>query len=498
MSDELIIDVGDVETRVALRKRGVLHELHVERSGRHSLAGNVYVGRVDRVVPGMQAAFVDVGLPRFGFLHARDALGGRATEGEDAPPPEIQALVRSGQRVLVQVAKDSIGAKGPRLTMGLALASRSLVMLPYGGHIGVSQRIEDETERERLRNEIAVAAAAVGTAAAFIARTVAEGAATEQLCADMRVLLRIWQSVEERCRRGAPGDLVYEELPVHTRAMRDLASWELSRVLVNDAETHARLRRYAGAHLPDLADRVRHYDQAMPLFDRYGIEDELQRALHKKVSLKSGGYLVIEQTEAMTTIDVNTGAWLGARNLEETALRTNVEAANVIPRQLRLRNIGGIVVIDFIDMDEEANRRTVMRALEKGVEEDPAKVRLTPFSPLGLVELSRKRTRPSLAQVLCEPCQACAGGGMAKRPETTCGEILRFIRADAQAHAADAGEYCVYAHERVIERLLDEDAGHLDGVSREIGRPIRLRVEPSCAPGEFDAMLVGTAALSRS
>ena len=498
MSDELIIDVSDVETRVALRKRGFLHELHVERSGRHSLAGNVYLGRVDRIVPGMQAAFVDVGLPRFGFLHARDALGGRVAEAEDAPPPEIQTLVRGGQSVLVQVAKDPIGAKGPRLTMGLALASRSLVMLPYGGRIGVSQRIEDETERERLRRGIALAAAAEGTPAAFIARTVAEGASAEQLRADMQVLLRIWRCVEERCERGAPGDLVYEELPVHTRAIRDLASPQLSSVLVNDAQTHARLRRYAREHLPELADRVERYDEAMPLFDRYGLEDELQRALQKKASLKSGGYLVIEQTEAMTTIDVNTGAWLGARNLEETALRTNVEAANVIPRQLRLRNIGGIVVVDFIDMEDEANRRTVMRTLEKGIEEDPGKVRLTPFSPLGLVELSRKRTRPSLAQVLCEPCQACAGSGMAKKAETTCCEILRFIRADAGARAAGAGEYCVYAHERVIERLLDEDASHLDCVSREIGRPIRLRVEPSCAPGEFDAMLMDGAASSRS
>ncbi len=492
MTYELLVDVSDFETRVALTKEGALQELHVERTGRGSLTGNIYVGRVDRVVPGMQAAFVDIGLDRFGFLHVREALGGRRVEGGDAALPDIQALVCEGQRILAQVAKDPMGAKGARLTMNLAIASRSVVMLPRGSRVGVSQRIEDVAERERLRRDTAAAALAEGMDAAFIARTVAQGASFEELRADMRVVRDIWRRIEERCRRAAIGELVYEELPVHTRAIRDLATAELTRVLVNDAQTCRRLRRYAREHLPALAERVELHDAPPPpLFERHGIEDELQRALAREVLLKSGGHLVIEQTEAMTTIDVNSGTWLGARNLEETALRTNLEAASVIPRQLRLRNIGGIVAVDFIDMEDEASQRAVMRALEKGIEDDPGKVRLTPFSPLGLVEMSRKRARPSLAHVLCEPCQTCGGIGAAKRPETTCYEILRFIRADAQSRGADTqGEYRVRAHERVVERLLDEDAAHLRCLSHEIGRAIRLQVEPSCPPGDFDAVLI--------
>ena len=491
MTSELLIDVSDFETRVALRTGGALQELHVERADRGSLTGNIYLGRVDRIVPGMQAAFVDVGLDRFGFLHVREALGARREDGRDGAWPDMQALLCAGQRILVQVAKDPVGTKGVRLTMHLAIASRSLVMLPHGSRVAVSQRIDDEAERERLRRDTAAAALAEGLNTAFIARTSAHEASFEQLRADMRVLNRIWGRIEERRRRAAIGELVYEELPVHTRAIRDLATADVARVLVNDAETHRRLSRYAREHLPELADRVALYDDGPPLFERYGVEDELRRTLAREVSLKSGGHLVIERTEAMTTIDVNSGAALGARNLEETALRTNLEAANAIPRQLRLRNIGGIVVVDFIDMEDEANQRTVMRALEKGVEDDPGRVRLTPFSPLGLVELSRKRARPSLAQVLCEPCPTCGGHGLTQRPETTCYEILRFIHADARSRPLGlVGEYRVRADERVVERLLDEDAPHLRCLSQEIGRPIRLQVEPSCVPGEFDVVLI--------
>lgn len=500
MEEELLINVNGFETRVALLHNHALAEVHLQRAGAYSLTGNVYKGRVERILPGMQAAFVDVGLSRPGFLHARDIDTPRIIPGETATEErDIRDLVHEGQALLVQVSKDPISGKGARLTTNLAIASRYLVLMPTSDHIGISQRIEGDEERERLRlmTENARAAEPAATGYGLIVRTAADGADAEALDSDLQVLLRIWALVQERNRLVEAPALVYEELPVHTRVIRDLASANLTAVRIDDARTYARVKRFVEEFLPEYADRIRHDESDVGLFDRFGVEEEISRALNRNVPLKSGGYLVIEQTEAMTTIDVNTGGFVGSKNLEETVFRTNMEAAAIIPRQLRLRNLGGIIVIDFIDMEDEDHQRQVMRALERAAEADTARLRVTGFSPLGLVELSRKRTRESLAQQICEPCQACDGRGLVKTAETVCFEIFRAIQRDAPQRkrgVVDPGErsseYLVRASQSVVDRLVDEDSHNVACLADEVGRAIRFQVEPSYGPEHFDVVLV--------
>jgi ribonuclease G len=499
MAEELLINVNDFETRVALLVGGTVQELHLARAEGYSLTGNIYIGRVERIVPGMQAAFVDVGLERPGFLHVRDIEGPRLMLGEESEgPPDIRELLHEGQQLMVQVAKDPISGKGARLTTQLAIASRFLVLMPFNDHIGISQRIEEETERERLRTLIDERREALGVGMGFIARTAAEGIDAEVVEREVRVLARIWDRVLEKKRDiGCPG-IVYHELPLHIRVVRDLAGPNLVFIHIDHRETYERVLEFVTDFLPEFIERVQFYAEPRPLFERYGAEEEIGRALSKRVALKSGGYLVIEQTEAMITVDVNTGGYLGATsNLEDTVFRTNLEAAQAIPRQLRLRNLGGIIVVDFIDMVDEEHRRQVMRALEKACEGDPARIRLDGFSSLGLVQMSRKRTRESLAQQVCEPCGECSGLGLVKTPQTTCIEVFRAILHDAGArcqrsasHLPEFGEYLIRANEAVVDRLLDEDAAQLDALSRDIGRQVRIQVEPSYAAGEFDVMLV--------
>jgi ribonuclease G len=503
MQEELLINVHEFETRVALLQNNVLAELHLQRSGEYSLTGNIYKGRVQRILPGMQAAFVDLGLARPGFLHARDIDAPRMTpEGEIAEQPDICDLLHDGQTLLVQIAKDPIATKGARLTTNLALASRYLVMLPRNDHVGISQRIEDEDERERLRDLTAAVRAANPTAegCGFIVRTAAEGVGDRHLESDMRVLLRIWSRVAERVGDARPGDVVYEELPVHTRVIRDLASADLEAVRIDDLDTFERVREFVVRFLPEFESRVSRYQEPVPLFERFGVEDELSRALEKRVELRCGGHLIIEQTEAMITIDVNTGGFVGARSLEETVYRTNVEAAAVIPRQLRLRNLGGIIVIDFIDMEDEEHQRQVLRALEKAAEADPARTRIGGFSGLGLVEMSRKRTRESLVQQMCEPCGSCGGRGLLKTEQTVCFEVFRAIMRDARTHCPElppgtepvrgAGEYLVRGSQNVVDRLLDEESDGVAWLADQIGRAVRFQVEPSYGLEQFDVALL--------
>jgi ribonuclease G len=491
MDEELLINVNGFETRVALLQNHSLAEIHLQRSGRYSLTGNVYKGRVARILPGMQAAFVDVGLERPGFLHVRGIqLPQFDADGAEVAPPDIRTLIHDGQELLVQVAKDPISGKGARLTTHLALASRYLVLMPFSNHLGVSQRIEDEEERERLRALAEELRMMHGMdQRGFILRTAAEGVHAEALGADVCVLKRIWDWVEARIAdQSAPG-LVYEELPIDTRILRDLASAELRAVRIDDAETHQRVKHFVDQFLTEFSHLIVHYDEPVPMFERFGVDDELQRALDKRVPLRSGGHLVIEQTEAMTTIDVNTGGYVGARNLEDTVFRTNLEAAMVIPRQLRLRNLGGIIVIDFIDMADEEHRRTVMRALEKACEADSARIRLADFSHLGLVEISRKRTRESLAQQVCEPCPTCQGSALVKTAETVCFEVFRVILRDYRQRCQLLGgrsEYLIRASERVVDRLLVEEAENVATLARQVQAAIRFEVEPSYGPDQFD------------
>ncbi|MBX3705097.1 MAG: Rne/Rng family ribonuclease [Pseudomonadales bacterium] len=499
MTEELLINVTDFETRVALTAGGALQEVHLARAEGYSLTGNIYLGRVERIVPGMQAAFVNIGLERPGFLHVRDIEGPRLMQGEpEEGPPDIRDLLHEGQQLMVQVAKDPIASKGARLTAALAIASRYVVLMPFNEHIGVSQRIEDEVERERLRRDVEEIRGLHGLRLGFILRTAAEGVARAVLDTDMRVLARLWEKVLEKKRQVGCPSVVYQEIPLHIRVMRDLAGPRVEHIRIDHVETYQRVLDFVRDFLPEFIERVHLYQDRRPLFERYGIEDELTRALASRVPLKSGGHIVIEQTEAMITVDVNTGGFLGVASLEETVFRTNLEAAQVIPRQLRLRNLGGIIVIDFIDMEDEDHRRQVLRTLERACEGDPARVRFDGFSSLGLVLMSRKRTRESLIQQLCEPCPACAGTGFVKTAQSTCIEVFRAIlqdargrrEVDARSSVASPMEYLIRACDAVVDRLLDEDADQLQALSREIGRAVRLQVEPSYGAGQFDIVLV--------
>ena len=496
MAEELLINVNPFETRVALVAHGLLQEVHIARAGRYSVAGNIYLGKVERIVPGMQAAFVDIGLARPGFLHASDIDTSKiVSEAADEAPrkPDIRSLIHEGQQILVQVEKDPIASKGARLSTQVAVASKYLVFMPHETHIGISQRIEDGGERERLRADLQAVRQAQGIDGGIIARTAAEGTAQQLLAPDLKLLERIWSRVSARAQRAHAPALVYEDLPLHSRVVRDLSGPETETIFIDDEQTYARIRSYVDEFLPMVAERLHYYDGKRPLFERHGVEDEISRALHAKVALRSGGSLVIEQTEAMISIDVNTGGYLGTSNLEETVFRTNLEAAAAIPRQLRLRNLGGIIVIDFIDMQDEEHRRQVLRALEKAAESDPARTRIEGFSSLGLVQMSRKRTRESLAQIMCTPCASCEGSGLVRTPETTSVAVLRALAQDYQARCRTKvveGEYMIRATEAVVDRLLAEDADHLAELSETIQRNIRIQVEPSYVEGQFDIVLM--------
>ncbi len=484
MSEEILVNVTSPETRVAVVENGVVQEIIIERAARCGLVGNIYQGRICRVLPGMQAAFVDIGLSRAAFLHTSDIVG---AEGE--PRSEhITEVVREGDPITVQVVKDPLGTKGARLTTNISIPSRYLVFMPALDTTGVSQKIEDDEERKRLREVLQRFVESLGVRGGFIARTAAEGIAEDSLIKDMEFLTKLWQGIKERCRTNPSVGLIHEDLPLALRALRDLVGPEVERVRIDSAETMDRAAAFAAKYLPDIASRVQCYCGERPLFDLYGVEEEIRKALQRKVQLKSGGYLIIDQTEAMTTIDVNTGAFVGHRNLEETIFKTNLEAAQAICRQLRLRNLGGIVIIDFIDMSDEEHKRQVLRALEKCLAKDHAKTHITEVSSLGLVEMTRKRTRESLEHILCETCTCCGGRGTLKTAETTCYEIFREILRSARQF--DVQTLLVLASQEVIDRLLDEESGHLAELEEQTGKPIRLQAEALYTQEQYDVVLI--------
>ncbi|TAH46292.1 MAG: ribonuclease G [Gammaproteobacteria bacterium] len=492
MSEEILINVTPRETRVALVENGMLQEVHIERASRRGYVGNIYKGKVSRVMPGMQAAFVEIGLDRAAFLHASDIIRpqspllGENGENQPAPTPPINELLRDGQEIVVQVVKDPIGTKGARLTTHLSIPSRYLVLLPYSSVLGVSVRIEDETERMRLKE---ILAESIGeNPLGYILRTNAEGQMREALVEDIAYLGKLWSDLHARMADARVGTRVYEDLPLALRALRDLMRPTIEKVRVDSRETLERILDFAGRFMPDLADRVEHYPGERPVFDLYGIEDEIQRALKKEVPLKSGGYLIVDQTEAMTTIDVNTGSFLGNRNLEETVYRTNLEAAQAAARQLRLRNLGGIIIIDFIDMIDEEHKRQVIRQLEKSLVRDHAKTTVYEMSPLGLVEMTRKRTTESLERQLCEPCQACSGRGSMKTAETVTYEIFREITRAVRQF--DAEKLLVLATPDVVSRILDEESTAVAELEEFIGKTIRFQAEEHYAQEQFDVVLL--------
>ncbi|WAC63381.1 ribonuclease G [Pseudoxanthomonas sp. SL93] len=497
MSEEILVNVTPRETRVAVVENGMLQELHIERGWRRGVVGNIYKGKVQRVMPGMQAAFVEVGLDRAAFLHANDivrAAPAAIVEGDDAalpatPPPAvpIMDLIRDGQDIVVQVVKDPIGSKGARLTTQISIPSRYLVLLPQSKVVGVSARIEDEGERQRLKSVITELSAQHG-GHGYIIRTNAEGQPAEALAEDLAYLSRVWNIVEKRSREMPTCSILYEDLSLPLRAVRDLIRKDVEKVKVDSNETHERLQAFVAKYMPVLAERIELYAGERPIFDLYGVEDEIGRALEKQVPLKSGGYLVIDQTEAMTTIDVNTGSFLGQRNLEETVYRTNLEAAQAVARQLRLRNLGGIIIIDFIDMDDPEHRRQVLRTLEKALARDHAKTTVYEFSPLGLVEMTRKRTVESLERQLSEPCPECSGRGSIKTAETVTYEIFREITRAVRQF--DAARLLVIASSKVVARITDEESAAVAELEEFLGKSIRFQADDQYLQEQFDVVLL--------
>ncbi len=486
MSVEILVNVTPRESRAAVVELGVVQELYIERANRRGLAGNIYKGRASRVLPGMQAAFVDIGLDRAAFLHASDIVPPPGSDADiEAPAPaDIRGLVNEGDTILVQVLKDPLGTKGARLTTYVSLPSRFLVFMPQGRGVGVSARIEDEDERLRLREAVQ----AFGGRGGWIVRTVAEGVAPEALRADMMFLERLWEVVRERAEGAAAAEIVHEDLALPLRVLRDLLGEQVDRVLVDTPAALEQMSAFAKTFMPALAGRIAHYDGRRPIFDLYGVDDEIERALDRKVPLKSGGYLMFDQTEALTTVDVNTGAFVGHRNLEDTIYRTNLEAAVAIARQVRLRNIGGIIVIDFIDMRDQEHRRLVLQALESALAGDHARTHLSAVSGLGLVEMTRKRTRESLEHQLCRPCPSCDSRGFVKTAETVAYQAFREVLR--QARQFDFQELHVLAHQDVVELLLDEESAALAELEIAVGKPIRLQAEALYSQDQFDVVLV--------
>ena len=494
MSEEILVNVTPRETRVAVVENGMLQELHIERGWRRGVVGNIYKGKVQRVMPGMQAAFVDIGLERTAFLHANDVVRPSQPEALDEALPPVPApvrpvteLLRDGQEVIVQVVKDPIGSKGARLTTQLSIPSRYLVLLPQSRLVGVSARIEDEAERARLKGLVAELSP-VDAGLGYIVRTNAEGQPSEALAEDLAYLSRVWNIVGKRSREAPVQTCIYEDLSLPLRAVRDLIRKDVEKVKVDSRETFDRLQAFVAKYMPVLAERIELYTGNRPIFDLYGVEDEIQRALDKQVPLKSGGYLVIDQTEAMTTVDVNTGSFLGQRNLEETVYRTNLEAAQAVARQLRLRNLGGIIIIDFIDMVDEEHRRQVLRTLEKSLVKDHAKTTVYDFSPLGLVEMTRKRTVESLQRQLSETCHECGGRGMLKTAETVTYEVFReIVRAVRQF---DAERLLVIASPRIVARITEEESAAVAELEEFLGKSIRFQADEQYLQEQFDVVLL--------
>lgn len=481
MSEEILINVTPQETRVAVMEGCVVQELHIERSSSLGLVGNIYRGTVCRVLPGMQSAFVEVGLPRAAFLHVADVL--ECTSHEAEKP--IQEVLREGQTLLVQVVKEPIGSKGARLTTQISIAGRFLVYLPQQQHIGVSQRIEDEAEREALRERF-IKLLPEGSSGGYIIRTLAETAADEELLADIEYLQKVWHNIQATCD-GADGPLIYQDVNLPMRILRDVVNEKTTRILVDSRETYQKLLEFAGQYAVRAVECLLHFKGDRPLFDKYNIEQEIEFALSRKVELNSGGYLIFDQTEALTTVDVNTGSFVNGPSLAETIFKTNLEAAQCIARQLRLRNLGGIIILDFIDMDDEEHRTAVLEALKNAVAKDRARSSIHGFSTLGLVEMTRKRTRESLARVLCEPCPACDGRGELKTAQTVCYEIMRELLREARQFSAR--EFRVLASKKVIGLFLDEESQSLANLSDFVGRPIALQVEPQYTQEEYEIIL---------
>ncbi len=485
MSEEFLINFTPQETRVALLQQGSVQELHIERTNSRGIVGNIYYGRVVRVLPGMQSAFIDVGLERTAFLHVADIWEERHGNGHEPRP--IEKVLAEGQNLMVQVLKDPIGSKGARLSTQISIAGRLLVYLPQEKHIGISQRIGDEADRERLRSRIEALLPA-DEVGGYIVRTMAEDAGDDALQADIAYLRRLWSEIRHRTANAKAPSLLHRDLTLAQRVLRDLVTHETTRIVIDSRENFQKLSAFAQEYVPQVASLLDHYNGERPLFDLHGVENEIQKALARRVDLKSGGYLIIDQTEAMTTVDVNTGGFVGARNFDDTIFKTNLEAALTIARQLRLRNLGGIIIVDFIDMESEEHREAVLTEFNKAMARDHTRISVNGFTQLGLVEMTRKRTRESLAHILCEPCPTCGGRGEVKTAQTVCYEILRELLREARQF--NAREYRILASPVVIDLFLDEESQSLAMLSDFIAKPVSLQAESSYPQEQYDIVLL--------
>jgi ribonuclease G len=499
MPSEILMNVRPSETRVAYMENGVLIDLKIERKQSPTLVGSVHRGKVMRVLPGMQAAFVDIGLDRAAFLYVGDVRGDIDAESGDlyepgarsardpdahdlddvggvvdeAPRPRIQELLTEGQWILVQVAKDPLGSKGARITTHISLPGRNVVFMPTLSHLGVSRRIEDPEERERLRKIIE----GIEVKGGMIVRTAGEGATEASLRADVDYLHRLWQEIQRNYEKKNKAGLVHAELDVELRALRDLLNEDVDRVITDDEESFKRINTFIGQFMPKFKNKVQLYSSSRPLFDQYEIDTEISRSIERKIWLKSGGYIVIDEAEALVVIDVNTGRYVGKKDFEDTILKTNLEAVREVAHQLRIRNCGGIIIIDFIDMEKEQHREKVLTALREELVKDRARTAVVSMSNLGLVEMTRKRIRPSLVKTLCEPCSYCDGRGYIKQKATIAHEIFRDLEREGAVHNARATTV-VHCHTDVGDYIYEEETEALEDIERRIGRNVVLKLEP--------------------
>jgi len=487
MTEDILINVTPFETRVAITNNGTVQEFHMERAIARGRVGNICLGRVMRVLPGMQSAFVDIGLERTAFMHIADLRENRVERTQGSTPTPIEKLLFAGQTLMVQVVKDPLGSKGARLSTHISLAGRMLVYLPHDPHIGVSQRIDAEEERARLRERL-TALMPTDEVGGYIIRTQAEGASDDELQADLSYLRTLWTSVQDAARREPVPSLLHSDLTLAQRVLRDMATPATSRIVVDSRTTASELTQWAERYTPSVAAKIEHYSGERPLFDTANVDEEIERALSRRVDLKSGGYLIIDQTEALTTVDTNTGGFVGGRNFDDTIFKTNLEAAQAIARQLRLRNLGGIIVLDFIDMEDPRHQEAVLAELTRALARDRTRTTVSGFSQLGLVEMTRKRTRDSLAHLLCEPCPTCQSRGQVRTARTVCYEILREILREARQF--NPQEFRILASQAVVDLFLEEESQHLAMLGDFIGKPISLEVETAYTQEQYDLVLV--------
>ncbi|WP_010104658.1 ribonuclease G [Verminephrobacter aporrectodeae] len=495
MQQDILINWSPQETRVAVIEHGAVQELHIERPLERGLVGNVYLGRISRVLPGMQSAFIDIGLERAAFLHVADVWQ-RQPDGEapalarkGEPQRPIEKQVFEGQALMVQVIKDPIGNKGARLSTQISIAGRLLVFLPQDEHVGVSQKIPGaERDALRARLQALVGDRSTGGGGGFILRTNGEDSSDAELAEDIAYLRKTWARIRQAALRLPAMSLLHQDLDLLQRVLRDLVGEHTQGIRIDSLEQFQRLRMFGQEFMPAAAGKLQHYRGERPIFDLYSIDEEIAKALGRRVDLKSGGYLIVDQTEALTTIDVNTGGFVGVRNFDDTVFKTNLEAAGAIARQLRLRNLGGVIIVDFIDMAQSAHQEAVLAEFRRQLVRDRVKTMAGGFSQLGLVEMTRKRTRESLAHMLCEPCPACQGKGSVKTARSLCYDILREILREARQF--NPREFRVLASAQVVELFLDEESQHLAGLSDFIGKPISLQAGSALGQEQYDIVLL--------